>query len=155
MNRRDDVLAIQKLLNAHVPKYASPLRVDGLYGLRTYEAIRKIHQSLVRMAYPDGRIDPQGPTLRLLNNAKLSGGAPMVAAFSRTNSQPSNSVASVPADVVQAAQAAQEKWNVPVSITIAQWILESGSGKRKPSHSNNPFWNKSRPWRAVCHGFDS
>lgn len=76
MNRRDDVLAIRKLLNAHLPKYASPLRVDGLYGLRTYEAIRKIHQNLVRMAYPDGQIDPQGPTLRLLNNAKLSGGAP-------------------------------------------------------------------------------
>lgn len=37
--------------------------------------------------------------------------------------------ANIPADVVHAAQAAQAKWHVPASISLAQWALESGWGK--------------------------
>jgi len=33
--------------------------------------------------------------------------------------------------VVPAAQAAQRKWGVPASITLAQWMLESGWGESK------------------------
>ncbi|WP_369693039.1 glucosaminidase domain-containing protein [Komagataeibacter diospyri] len=53
--------------------------------------------------------------------------------------------------------------DVPASITIAQWMLESGFGQHMPPHFNNPFGIKaardrnfvmtpettdcSRPWR--------
>jgi flagellum-specific peptidoglycan hydrolase FlgJ len=40
-------------------------------------------------------------------------------------------------------KAAQRKWKVPTSITIAQWIMESGSAKRMSSHSNSPFGIKA------------
>jgi flagellum-specific peptidoglycan hydrolase FlgJ len=49
----------------------------------------------------------------------------------------------VPNDIVLAAQAAQRKWNVPASITIAQWMLESGHGKKMPAGSKNPFGIKA------------
>ena len=103
--------------------------------------IRNIQKNLVGMAYPDGRIDPQGPTLSLLNNSKLNMGK--IVASSKIKVQTASSNSSIPDAVIQAAQAAQKKWKVPASITLAQWILESGSGKRMPSHSNNPFGIKA------------
>lgn len=48
-------------------------------------------------------------------------------------------------EVIQAAQATQRRWGVPASITLAQWALESGYGKRMPANSNNPFGIKARP----------
>jgi flagellum-specific peptidoglycan hydrolase FlgJ len=51
----------------------------------------------------------------------------------------------VPRDVITAAQAAQRKWGVPASVTIAQWAVESGYGAHVPSGSNNPFGFKARP----------
>lgn len=142
-NRRDDVLAIQELLNSNLPKYTPRLRVDGLCGLRTFEAIRKIQQNFVGMSSPDGRIDPRGPTLRALNESKLSSNVNRVTTSSGGNAKSSTSNSSIPTAVIQAAQAAQRKWKVPASITIAQWMLESGSGKRMPLHSNNPFGIKA------------
>lgn len=95
------------------------------------------------MPCPDGRIDPRGPTLRVLNDSKLSNRVNRVTISSGVNAKSSRSSSSVPDAVIQAAQTAQRKWKVPTSITIAQWMLESGSGKRMPSHSNNPFGIKS------------
>jgi kumamolisin len=46
-------------------------------------------------------------------------------------------------DVITAAQASQQKWGIPASITIAQWALESGWGKHMPPDSNNPFGIKA------------
>lgn len=106
INQRDDVIAIQALLNTYLPKSISPLRVDGLYGLRTYEAIRNIQKNLVGMAYPDGRIDPQGPTLCLLNKSKLN--MVKIAASSKIKVQTASSNSSIPDAVIQAAQAAQK-----------------------------------------------
>ncbi len=42
-----------------------------------------------------------------------------------------------PADVIVAAQAAQIKWKIPASVSLAQWAVESGWGKKSPG--NNPF----------------
>jgi flagellum-specific peptidoglycan hydrolase FlgJ len=78
---------------------------------------------------PDGRIDPGGATLQALN-----GGAPV---------QPHGGAGRFPADVIAAAQAAHEKWNIPASITLAQWALESGYGRSMPAGSNNPFGIKA------------
>lgn len=51
----------------------------------------------------------------------------------------------IPKDVIAAAQAAQKKWTVPASVTIAQWAIESGFGQHMPAASNNPFGIKARP----------
>ncbi|WP_183482366.1 glucosaminidase domain-containing protein [Komagataeibacter kakiaceti] len=79
----------------------------------------------------------------MLNDSKLSNSVNRVTISSGVNAKPSSSSSSVPDAVIQAAQTAQRKWKVPASITIAQWMLESGSGKRMPSHSNNPFGIKA------------
>ena len=47
-------------------------------------------------------------------------------------------------DVIKAAQASQQTWRIPASITIAQWALESGWGRHMPPGSNNPFGIKAR-----------
>ncbi|ALK22722.1 glycoside hydrolase family 73 protein [Burkholderia cepacia] len=51
--------------------------------------------------------------------------------------------AAFPAEVIEAAQASQSKWGIPASISLAQWALESGFGKRMPHGSNNPFGIKA------------
>lgn len=48
-----------------------------------------------------------------------------------------------PPDIIQAARASQQRWQVPASITLAQWALESGFGKHLPAGSNNPFGIKA------------
>lgn len=46
--------------------------------------------------------------------------------------------------MILAAQAAQRRWHVPTSISLAQWALESGWGHSMPTGSNNPFGIKAR-----------
>lgn len=48
-----------------------------------------------------------------------------------------------PPDVIKAAQDSQRETGVPASITLAQWALESGYGKKMPAGSNNPFGIKA------------
>ncbi len=50
-----------------------------------------------------------------------------------------------PVEVIAAAQAAEHVWNVPASVTLAQWALESGWGQHMPPGSNNPFGIKALP----------
>jgi hypothetical protein len=46
-------------------------------------------------------------------------------------------------DVINAAQATQDRWGVPASVTLAQWALESRYGASMPVGSNNPFGIKA------------
>lgn len=48
-------------------------------------------------------------------------------------------------DIIKGAQASEQKWGVPTSITLAQWALESNYGKSMPEGSNNPFGIKALP----------
>lgn len=50
-----------------------------------------------------------------------------------------------PPEVVAAACTSQARWNVPASVCLAQWALESDWGRRMPPRSNNPFGIKARP----------
>ena len=54
----------------------------------------------------------------------------------------------VPPEIRSAAEKAEAKYGVPAAITIAQWKLESGSGKHMPTGSNNPFGIKARAGEA-------
>lgn len=55
----------------------------------------------------------------------------------------------ISAEVIAAAKAAQTKWRIPASVTIAQYGLESGWGAHMPPGSNNPFGIKARPGQAA------
>lgn len=47
-------------------------------------------------------------------------------------------------EIITAAQTAQHQTNVPASVTMAQWALESAYGTEMPSGSNNPFGIKAK-----------
>ncbi|MCW6511001.1 glycoside hydrolase family 73 protein [Lichenifustis flavocetrariae] len=49
-----------------------------------------------------------------------------------------------PPEIIAAAQASQKRWNIPASVSLAQWALESAWGRSMPSQSNNPFGIKAR-----------
>lgn len=76
-------------------------------------------------------------------------------------SKPIN-LGAVPAAVAMAACLSRVKWDVPSSICLGQWALESGWGKHMPTGSNNPFGIKAaagQPYvvamtREVLHGAD-
>ncbi|HWV14355.1 MAG TPA: peptidoglycan-binding protein, partial [Cellvibrio sp.] len=68
-NERNDVTFIQSCLNGHAKFYKSsivPLKVDGLCQSKTIEAIKIFQKDYVAMRNPDGRVDPNGKTLRYL-----------------------------------------------------------------------------------------
>lgn len=50
-----------------------------------------------------------------------------------------------PPDIIVAAQASQAKWQIPASLTLSQWALESNYGAAMPKGSNNPFGIKALP----------
>jgi len=67
VNEASDVRVIQAALNA-VMKPEKPLKVDGLIGPVTKGMISHFQDEKVGMRRPDGRIDPNGRTLRTLHD---------------------------------------------------------------------------------------
>ena len=54
------------LLNRSGSSGATPLRVDGVFGPRTADAIARYQTQSLRLSRPDGVVDPNGPTLNRL-----------------------------------------------------------------------------------------
>jgi peptidoglycan hydrolase-like protein with peptidoglycan-binding domain len=54
------------LLNRSGSSGATPLRVDGVFGPRTADAIARYQTRSLRLSKPDGVVDPNGPTLNRL-----------------------------------------------------------------------------------------
>jgi len=48
-----------------------------------------------------------------------------------------------PSEIITAAQASDTKWDIPASVCLAQWALESAWGRAMPPGSNNPFGIKA------------
>lgn len=68
-NEKDDVIFIQRALNAHLNCHVQslePLKVDGRCGGKTVSAIEIFQQDYAGLKAPDGRVDPNGKTLRTL-----------------------------------------------------------------------------------------
>jgi peptidoglycan hydrolase-like protein with peptidoglycan-binding domain len=65
-NRAADVRTVQMLLNRSGSSGATPLRVDGVFGPRTADAIARYQTRSLRLSRPDGVVDPNGPTLNRL-----------------------------------------------------------------------------------------
>ena len=66
-NKKADVRIVQAFLNSTPPEDGGPaflLAEDGIIGPKTQAAIDKFQKKVLRQ--PDGRIDPQGPTIKAL-----------------------------------------------------------------------------------------
>jgi hypothetical protein len=67
-NNRADVEAIQVLLNEHAARLGyAKLPVNGMVSPQMIQDIRTFQEKVVGMKMPDGRVDPNGATLRHLN----------------------------------------------------------------------------------------
>jgi len=69
VNSKEDVLFVQSALNAYAKKHASNtflLKVDGICGEKTTQAIFNFQKNHVGISIPSARIDPQGRTLHYL-----------------------------------------------------------------------------------------
>ena len=69
VNSKDDVLFVQSALNAYAKKHASNtflLKVDGICGEKTTQAIFNFQKNHVGISIPSARIDPHGRTLHYL-----------------------------------------------------------------------------------------
>lgn len=68
-NERADVIFVQNALNAHASFHKATLvklSIDGRCGPKTIQAIKVFQLDYVGIKNPDGRIDPNGKTLRYL-----------------------------------------------------------------------------------------
>ena len=74
VNRHADVKTIQSLLNDNLIKIVplAPVPETGNIGPHTIFAIETYQRRVVGMSNPDGRVDPNGGTLRSLNEAIVS-----------------------------------------------------------------------------------
>src|SRR5262245_26158948 len=62
VNRPEDVRLVQTLLNRRFRPPQPFLVVDGLIGTKTIAAITDFQRRVVKLRYPDGRVDPGGKT---------------------------------------------------------------------------------------------
>ncbi|WP_049630826.1 peptidoglycan-binding protein [Cellvibrio sp. pealriver] len=84
INTKDDVIFIQTALNKYAKKHANntfPLKVDGICGNKTIQAIFNFQKNHVGISVPDARIDPNGRSFRHLTST-----SPIAIATSNTAS---------------------------------------------------------------------
>ena len=63
LNRTEDVLLVQALLNRHIQAPQRPLVVDGVMSSRTIAAIEAFQRRVLNIHRPDGRIQPGDATM--------------------------------------------------------------------------------------------
>ena len=136
VNGAGDVFVIQSLLNKRLPKPHTEVPVTGNMDPGTILAIKAFQAVMMNMNPPTGYVAPGSPTYYAL------AARPMV-----TKEQPPPTrfghVGIVPSDVIEAAKTSRQRWGIPASITLAQWIVESAWGSAMPPDSNNPFGIKA------------
>jgi hypothetical protein len=79
-NNYKDVVTVQILINGcmHLMRPLEPLNPDGKVGRKTLDAIESFQRSVLKMDKPDGRIDPGGRTIQLLNQKCVSNNKPSI-----------------------------------------------------------------------------
>jgi peptidoglycan hydrolase-like protein with peptidoglycan-binding domain len=72
INKLADVKVIQTLLNQQkLVGFTIPLRVDGKSGPKTIYRIEAFQKNIVKMIRPDGRVDPGGKSINVLNKTPV------------------------------------------------------------------------------------
>jgi hypothetical protein len=136
VNGAGDVFVVQSLLNRRLPKPHVDVAVTGAMDPGTVLAIKTFQAVVMGMNPPTGHVAPASPTYYALAARPLVSKRPLPQIrFGH--------VGIVPPEVIEAAKASQAKWNVPASVTVAQWIVESAWGSAMPPDSNNPFGIKA------------
>jgi putative chitinase len=74
-NKHDDVKTVQILINMSIGKLVplAPLEADGGIGSKTITAIEEYQRRVLSMPQPDGRVDPNGTTLKKLREGVPDG----------------------------------------------------------------------------------
>lgn len=119
INSPFDVEKIQKLLNENlylIPKIKK-LVADKKVGKLTIGAIRAYQKDVLKMINPDGRVDPNGRTLKSLQKT----------AKDAKPARPANVTAFINKTLADA-KSIKIKYKIPVSVLISQAALESGWG---------------------------
>ena len=75
--------------------------------------------------------------------AGVSSGPDLLSTQTKVPAIPTAPSGGIPKQVTDLALAGQAKYNIPAEVTLAQWRLESGNGKKMPTGSNNPFGIKA------------
>ena len=136
VNGPGDVFVIQSLLNRRLPKPHTEVPVTGMMDPGTILAIKAFQAVVMNMNPPTGHVAPGSPTYYAL------AARPLV-----TKEQPPpprfGHVGILPPEVIDAAKNSRQRWGIPASITLAQWIVESAWGAAMPTDSNNPFGIKA------------
>jgi flagellum-specific peptidoglycan hydrolase FlgJ len=133
-NRAKDVFVIQSLLNDRLPRPHSPVPITGVADIGTTLAIEAYQAVMLNMNPPSGSVEPGSATYYSLAARPLVDDVPKTSA---------GHYGELPPEVISAATASRLRWNVPASVTIAQWVVESAWGAAVPPGSNNPFGMKA------------
>lgn len=142
VNKAGDVFVIQSLLNDRLPRPHSFLPVTGDPDVGFVLAIEAYQAVVLDMNPPSGKVDPGSATYYSL------AAHPLVEDAGKPSPRFGH-VGKVPPDVATAAAASQQRWNVPASVTLAQWVVESAWGAAMPLDSNNPFGIKAVAGQAA------
>jgi murein DD-endopeptidase MepM/ murein hydrolase activator NlpD len=69
INDYKDTFTIQELINKciHLLNPLKKLKLDGKVGNQTIKSIELFQKNVLKMVSPDGRVDPEGNTLKILN----------------------------------------------------------------------------------------
>ena len=120
-NFHGDVLAVQHLLNQHISQLVplAHLKEDGRFGAATELAIVQYQQRVLHVATPDGVVDPNGATLRSLTGNQQAGPQHSAPAY----------VTAFINMALPSARVVKTKWSVPIAVTIAQSVQETGWGR--------------------------
>lgn len=120
INSLFDAEKIQNLLNEnlHLMPKIKKLVVDKKVGKLTITAIRTYQKDVLKMINPDGRVDPNGRTLKSLQKTVQSS----------KPARPANVTAFINKTLADAKNI-KVKYKIPVSVLISQAALESGWGR--------------------------
>jgi hypothetical protein len=134
VNAPGDVFVVQSLLNDRLPKPHAPVTVTGVVDVGTLLAIENYQAAVMGTYPPSGRVDPGSTTYYSL------AAHPLIDEKAEAHV---GHYGELPPLVIEAAEASQKHWQVPASVTLAQWALESAWGAAMPPGSNNPFGIKA------------
>src|SRR3954466_5080443 len=126
-NRSADGRLVQQLLNRYRPSSSPLLRIDGLVGAQTIQAIELFQRMVVHLSHPDGIISPGGTTYKALcgglpDVVRIAWGAKVGAAFKQRVISICDGL-SVPVDFMMAAMAFESGESFSASVKNA-----AGSG---------------------------
>lgn len=138
-NLPTDVKKIQKIINNnfHLLPKIKKLKEDSKIGNSTISAIRAYQAKVVKILKPDGRVDPNGKTLRKLKKTARKPRPENVNAFIHKT--------------LQDAKKIKVKYGIPISVLIAQAALESGWGRHVKD--NAYFGIKSHKSKGAATSF--